>query len=80
LPPVLHALITVFAAAVEEEESSKTLFYLAGGLLAAFAVVVSAVGITRRETFPSGQGQARGVMALAAVLVLFAMAAAVITG
>jgi hypothetical protein len=75
---VLHALIT-FAQA-EHEESSKTLFYIAGILLAAFAVIVSAVGIARHETFPPGRAAARGVMALAVVLVLFAVSSAVITG
>ncbi len=75
---MLHALITL--AAAEGEESSKLLFYVCGGLLAVFAVVVSAIGITRRDTFPASRGQARGVIALAALLVLAAMAAAVITG
>ena len=78
---MLHALITVFAAAeADHEETSKTLFYVAGAILAVFAVVVSAIGITRRETFPANKGQARGVMALAAILVAFTMAAAVLTG
>ena len=76
---MLHALFTL-AAAEGGEESSKALFYICGGLLAVFAVVVSAIGIARRDEFPAGQGQARGVMALAAVLVLATMAAAVITG
>ena len=76
---MLHALFTL-AAAEGGEESSKALFYIFGGLLAVFAVVVSAIGITRRDTFPASRGQARGVMALAALLVLAAMAAAVITG
>ena len=76
---MLHALFTL-AAAEGGEESSKALFYICGGLLAVFAVVVSAIGIARRDAFPAGQGQARGVMALAAVLVLATMAAAVITG
>jgi hypothetical protein len=79
LPAVLHALLTL-AAAEGGEESSKLPFYVCGGLLAVFAVVVSAIGIARRDTFPAGRSQARGVMALAAVLVLAAMAAAVITG
>jgi hypothetical protein len=77
LPPVLHALITF--AATGGEETSKTPFYIAGGVLVAFAIVVSALGITRRD-FPGSKGAARGVMALAALLVAFAMAAAVITG
>ena len=78
---MLDALLTVFASAAPgEEESSKTLFYVAGALLALFAVAVSALGITRKDTFPASRGQSRGVMALAAVLVLFTMAAAIVTG
>jgi hypothetical protein len=79
LPPVLHTLTLVFAA-TEGEESSKSLFYLAGGLLAVFAVVVSAIGIKGIDSFPKSKGQARGVIGLAAVLVLFAAASAIITG
>jgi hypothetical protein len=78
LPPVLHALTIVFAS-TEGEESSKTLFYIAGGVLAVFAVVVSALGISRIGTFPASTGQARGVIGLAALLVATAMAAAIIT-
>jgi len=75
---VLHALI-IFAAEAEAEESSQTLFYVTGGVLVLYAIIVSAIGITRRETFPPSQGAARGVMALGAVLVLATMAAAVIS-
>jgi hypothetical protein len=74
---VLHAILTF--AATEGEEPSKTLFYVSGSLLAAFAVVISAIGITRHETFPPTRAAARGVMALAVVLVAFAIASAVIT-
>ena len=69
------ALVT-FAA----EEASKTPYYVSAGVLAVFAVIISAIGIRRHDTFPSSQGAARGVMALAAVLVLLTMGAAVITG
>jgi hypothetical protein len=79
LPPVLHALTLVFAA-TEGEESSKSLFYLAGGLLAVFAVVISAIGIKGIDSFPKSKGQARGVIGLAALLVLFAAASAIVTG
>ena len=75
---MLHTLTLVFAS-TEGEESSKTLFYLAGGVLAVFAVAISAIGITRIGTFPSGRGQARGVIGLAALLVAATMAAAIIT-
>jgi hypothetical protein len=72
---VLGALVT-FAA----EEGSKTPYYVAGVALAVFAVVISAIGITRHETFPPSKGAARGVMALAVILVVATMASAVLTG
>jgi hypothetical protein len=77
LPAVLQALIT-FAA--EEAEGSKTAFYVIGGALAAFAVVVSAIGIRGHETFPSSMRAYRAVLGLAIVLVAGAMATAVLTG
>ena len=76
---MLHALTIVFAAVEGGEEHSKTLFYLAGGVLAVFAVVISLLGISRIGTFPSSKGQARGVIGLAALLVVAAMASAIIT-
>ena len=76
---MLDALTIVFAAVEGHEESSKTLFYVAGGVLAAFAVIISVIGIRGIATFPSSKGQARGVLGLAALLVLGAMAAAIIT-
>jgi hypothetical protein len=75
---VLHALITL--AAEEAEEGSKTAYYIAGSALAAFAVIISAIGIRGHETFPPSKGAARGVMLLAAVLVAATMASAVLTG
>ena len=76
---MLHAIIT-FAAEEAHEETSKTLFYVCGGLLALWAVVVSAIGIRSHETFPPTKSAARGVMAISVVLVVLAMASAVITG
>ena len=75
---MLHALVSL--AATEGEESSKTLFYVLGGVLVAWALAVSAVGIARHETFPPSAGAARAVMAISVLLVLAAMASAVITG
>jgi hypothetical protein len=74
-------LLTTLIAAAEaaEEESSKTPFYVMGTVLAAFAVIIAAIGIRRHETFPPSRSAARGVMGLAAVLVLLTMGAAVIT-
>ena len=75
---MLTALITF--AAEEGAEPSKTLFYICGGLLAVWAVVVSAIGIRAHETFPPTKSAARGVMTISIVLVVLAMASAVITG
>ena len=75
---MLHALTIVFAA-TEGHESSKTFFYVAGAVLAVFAVLISALGLSRIGTFPSSRVQARGVIGLAGLLVLAAMAAAIIT-
>lgn len=74
----MHLLALIVAAAEEEVEPSKTAFYIAGGLLALWAVVLSAIGLSRPE-FPGEAGAARGVMALSAVLVVGAMVTAVVT-
>jgi hypothetical protein len=71
---VLGTLIT-FAAA----EGSKVAFYICGGVLAAWAVVVSAIGIRAQDTFPASKRAARGVMAISVLLIAAAMATAVIT-
>ena len=76
---MLPALI-VFALQAAEEEGSKTPYYVAGIALAAFAVIVSAIGISRHDRFPGSQGAQRVVMLLAAVLVALTMASAVLTG
>ena len=75
-------LLFIILAAAEEahEETSKTLFYICGGLLAVWAVVVSAIGIRSHETFPATKSAARRVMTISIVLVALAMASAVITG
>lgn len=73
---MLHALVTLAAA---EEETSKTAYYVAGSVLAAFAVIISAIGIRRHETFPPSRSVARAVIALAALLVAATMATAVLT-
>lgn len=76
---MLHALI-VFAQEAVEEEGSKTPYYIAGGALAAFAVIISAIGIRGHDRFPSGKGVRNLVMLLAAALVAATMASAVLTG
>jgi hypothetical protein len=76
---VLHALI-LLAQEHAEEEASKTPYYIAGGVLAAFAVVISAIGISRHQTFPGSKGGRNIVIAIAALLVAATMASAILTG
>ncbi len=68
-------MITLLLAA---DEPSKVPFYIAGGLLVIWALVLASVGLTR-PSFPANERGARGVMAVSAVLMLFAMAMAVVT-
>lgn len=58
------------------EDTSYALFYAAGIVLAVFAVAISAAGL-RRSRFP--EGGARAVMVVSVVLVVFTMAASVIS-
>jgi hypothetical protein len=76
----MHALLALVIAAEEgAEEASKTAFYIFGGLLAVWAVVLSAIGMSS-ATFPATTGAKRGVIGITSVFVLAAMATAVITG
>ena len=65
--------ILLFAAETAEEEHTPIGFYVAGGLLAVWAILVSALGIKKHD-FPSSSGAATAVMGISAVLVLAAMA------
>ena len=60
------------------EHSSKGPFYVAGGLLAGWAVLVGALGVTR-PAFAEQENTGRAVMAISVVLALGAMASAVLT-
>ena len=68
--------MTALLLAAVEEEGSLALFYTAGILLAVFAVAISAAGLMRSR-FP--EGGARAVMVVSVVLVVFTMAASVIS-
>jgi hypothetical protein len=68
----------MLAAEAGKAESSHTAFYIAGGVLAAWAVIVSFLGITRPD-FPGNMGARNAVIAISAVLVLGATSTAVIT-
>jgi plastocyanin len=71
----LHALVPVLAAAGEK---SKTPFYIAGGVLAAWAVIVSLVGVTR-PGFPGGRTGERAVIAVSVLLVALTITMAIVT-
>lgn len=68
------ALHTVLAAS----EPSKVPFYVMGGILAGWAVVLSAIGLSQAD-FPGSAARARAVMGISAVLVLGTVTAAVAT-
>jgi glucan phosphoethanolaminetransferase (alkaline phosphatase superfamily) len=57
-------------------EPSKVPWFIAGGVLAAWAVVLSAIGLTRPD-FPSNDGGTRLVILVSVVLVVAAMTSAV---
>ncbi len=59
-------------------EPSKVPFYFAGGALAAWAVVLAGVGLTR-PSFPYSERGARAVMGISFVLMLLAVGTAIAT-
>lgn len=72
-------LITLLAAesgAAHAESFNYTPFYIVGGVLAVFAVALSALGMSKAD-FPGSTAVANGVMALCAVLAAAAMFTAV---
>jgi hypothetical protein len=72
---MLHQLLILAAA---EAKPDKTAFYIGGGVLAAWAVVLGALGMTQPD-FPSSQGAARGVMGISVALTLVALATVLAT-
>jgi hypothetical protein len=73
-------MLSLLATVAEHSghETSKTAFYIAAGILAGWAVLVGALGVTR-ETFPQSGSAARGVMLVSGVLMVATMATAVLT-
>jgi hypothetical protein len=76
----MPALISILAAATggAGHEPSKVAFYVCGGLLVAWALTVSGIGMSNAD-FPSTAMAKRGTMVLSVVLVLAAAVTAVIT-
>jgi hypothetical protein len=60
-------------------EPSKVAWFIAGGAAAAWAVIVSAIGL-RNPKFPGNERGARLVMLISFALVAAAMTSAVATG
>jgi hypothetical protein len=67
-------LSILFAAS----EPSKVPFYIAGLILAAWAVVLAGLGLTRPE-FPYNVRGQRAVMAISFLLMVVALGAAILT-
>jgi hypothetical protein len=67
-------VLTLLAVA----EPSKVPFYIAGGILAAWAVVLAALGLTR-PAFPYGVAGQRTVMLISLVLAALAIGMAIAT-
>lgn len=71
-------MLHLLAAAAVFHDRSKTPFFIAAGVLVGWAILVSAAGI-RSVHFPTSAIQGRLVMAVSAVLVVFAVTMAVVT-
>ena len=74
---MVHHLAALLLA-VGRNEPSKVPFYIAGLALAVWAVVLSAVGLTR-PSFPFHERGQRTVMLISLVLVVVALAMAIVT-
>jgi hypothetical protein len=68
----------VLSVLVAAAEPSKVPVYIAGGLLASWAVVLSAVGLTR-PSFPYGPTGQRAVIGISILLAALAVAMAIVT-
>lgn len=71
-------IAALLSLATEEAEPSKTAFYIVGGGLAAYAVLLSALGMAKPD-FPGSSVAARATMAVSVLFVLAALAAVVAT-
>jgi hypothetical protein len=72
---MLHAIVL---AAAEGSEPSKTPFYIAGAVLAAWAVLLGAAGLSRAE-LPGNQSAERGIIGVTLLLVAATISSAILT-
>jgi hypothetical protein len=68
----------VLSLLIAAAEPSRTAFYIAGAVLAAWAVVLSTIGLTR-PSFPYGAAGQRAVIGISLILAALAIAMAIIT-
>jgi hypothetical protein len=68
----------VLSLLVAASEPSKVPIYIAGAALTAWAVILSAIGLTR-PSFPFNAGGQRVVMAISVLLAALAVAMAIVT-
>ncbi len=68
----------MLSALLAVAEPSKVPFYIAGGVLALWAVVLSAAGLTR-PSFPFGATGQRAIMLISFVLAALAVVMAIAT-
>ncbi len=73
------SVIALFVLAAEEAEHTPIAFYIGGGVLAAWAVLLSAVGMMRPD-FPKSEGTTKGLYGVSALLVLATAASAILSG
>jgi plastocyanin len=74
----MSAAVDILLPVLGASTPSKAPFYIAGSVLAAWAVVVSLLGISR-PGFPGGAAGQRAVMGLSAVLVAATVGTAILT-
>jgi hypothetical protein len=72
-------MLATLLLAAEEAEPSKTPFYLCAGALVVFALILSAVGAARHDTFPPTRGLAILLIGVCILLVAGTMFTAVVT-
>lgn len=75
---LVDGLSSALLLAATESEPSKAPFYVMGVVLVAWAVAVSALGITRPH-FPASRGARRSVLGISAGLVALTLASVVLT-
>jgi hypothetical protein len=72
-------MLATLLLAAEEAEKSHTPFYIFAIALVVFALGLSAIGVSRHETFPPSKGAATAIILVCMCLVAGTMVTAVVT-